>query len=146
MTGAIATFVTITVMTRRVLLFVVCVVATTAAALAHHSIAGAYDTGKQVTIDGVVSQFQFVNPHPFLIIDVKEGNTVLPWRLEMDNRSELSNVGMTAQTFKAGDRVLVVGSPGRSQSQSLYIRKLDRPIDGFQYEQVGGSPRIRRGR
>jgi hypothetical protein len=133
-------------MTRRILVFVVGIVASAGAVIAHHSIAGAYDTSRQVTIEGIVSQFQFVNPHPFLIIDVKESNAALTWRLEMDNRSELSNVGMTAQTFKSGDRVLVIGSPSRSQQQSLYIRKLDRPVDGFQYEQVGGSPRVRHSR
>jgi hypothetical protein len=61
----------------------------------------------------------------------------------MDNRYELSDVGMTADTLKPGDRVVVSGSPARSQAQSLYIRQLDRPADGFRYEQVGSSPRIR---
>ena len=112
---------------------------------AHHSIAGVYDTNRQVTIEGVITQFQFVNPHPYLIVDVKNGNgSAQQWRLEMDNRWELAEIGVTSQTLKQGDRVVVTGSPARApQSQSLYVRKLDRPADGFQYEQVGASPRIR---
>jgi hypothetical protein len=113
--------------------------------MAHHSIAGVYDSSRQVTVEGVVSEFRFVNPHPYLLIDVRTaaGNTQ-PWKLEMDNRSELIDVGMTTETLKPGDRVVVTGSPIRApQSQSLYVRKLDRPADGFQYEQVGSSPRIR---
>jgi len=35
-----------------------------AAAEAHHSIAGMYDQSRRVTLDGVIAQFQFVNPHP----------------------------------------------------------------------------------
>jgi hypothetical protein len=111
---------------------------------AHHSIAGVYDSSQQRTLEGVVSQFQFINPHPFLIIEVKQGSgNAQTWKLEMDNRSELSEIGMTRDTFKTGDRVIVSGSLARAQAQSLYILKLERPSDGFQYEQVGNSPRIR---
>ena len=115
------------------------------AAYGHHSIAGVYDSNRQVTIEGVVAQFHFINPHPFVMIDVKNGGgSTQQWRLEMDNRWELVEVGMTSQTLKQGDRIVVTGSRARPpQSQSLYIRKLDRPADGFQYEQVGSSPRIR---
>jgi hypothetical protein len=112
--------------------------------LAHHSIAGIYDSSKEVTIEGVVSEFQFINPHPFVFVDVKNDRGTQQWKLEMDNRSELVAVGMNAQTLKRGDRVVVSGSLIRPpQNQALYIRKLDRPSDGFQYEQVGSSPRVR---
>jgi len=111
---------------------------------AHHSIAGVYDTNRAVTIEGVVAQFHFVNPHPFVIVEVKsDRGPTQQWRLEMDNRYELAEVGMTERSLKRGDRVVITGSPGRSQPQSLYIRKLERPADGFEYEQVGSSPRIR---
>jgi hypothetical protein len=60
----------------------------------------------------------------------------------MDNRSELSEAGMSADTLKRGDRIVVTGSPGRTQPQTLYIRRLDRPADGFWYEQTGSRPRI----
>ena len=110
---------------------------------AHHSIAGYYDESRRVSLDGIVTQFQFVNPHPFLFIDVKDGDRTAPWRLEMDNRGELVDVGMSAQTFRPGDRVVVNGSPARTQPQMLYIRRLDRQADGFSYEQVGFSPKIR---
>ena len=127
---------------KRIVLVALSMVILVMAAHAHHSIAGVYDTNRQVTIEGIVSQFHFVNPHPFVTVDVKDGNGSQQWRLEMDNLSELSEVGVTSGTLKPGDRVVVSGSPGRRQSQSLYIRKLDRPADGFRYEQVGSSPRI----
>jgi hypothetical protein len=111
--------------------------------VAHHSIAGVYDSGRTVSLDGVVSEFHFVNPHPYLIIDVKKGDATESWKLEMDNRNELVDVGMTDKTLKNGDRVVVSGSPIRPpQSRAMYIRKLDRPADGFRYEQVGSSPRV----
>jgi hypothetical protein len=105
----------------------------------HHSIAGVYDSTRQVTIEGLIAEFHFVNPHPFVVLDVKNER----WKLEMDNLSELVEVGMTKYTLKPGDRVVVSGSPARSTPpQSLYIMKLDRPADGFRYEQVGTSPRV----
>jgi hypothetical protein len=110
---------------------------------AHHSISSVYDSGRQVTIDGTISQFQLINPHPILIVDVKDrAGLVQQWRGEMDNRSELVEIGVTANTFAPGDRVVVKGSLARTQSQSLYVLRLDRPADGFWYEQVGSSPRI----
>ena len=115
-----------------------------AAIAAHHSIAGVYDTGRQVSVEGAVAQFQFVNPHPFITLDVPDGSgRNQQWRLEMDNRHELVSVGMSADTLQPGDRVVVTGNPGREQANSLYIRTLHRPADGFRYEQVGSSPRIR---
>ena len=97
-----------------------------------------------MTIEGVVAEFQLVNPHPFLIIDVTDGTgRAHRWRLEMDNRIELAAIGVTATTFNPGDRVVVTGSLARSQGERMYLLRLDRPADGFWYEQVGQSPRIR---
>jgi len=110
---------------------------------AHHSIASAYDTSQEVTVEGVVTQFHFINPHPVVTIDVKNDSGSAQWLLEMDNRSELARIGITSQTLKQGDRIVVTGNPASGGRQSLYIRRLDRPADGFRYEQVGRSPRIR---
>jgi hypothetical protein len=114
---------------------------------AHHAISAVYDSSKQVTVEGVVREFQFINPHPFLMMDAadKSGAT-LEWRLEMDNRFELIGIGIKADTLKAGDRLVVTGSLSRERPQGLYVMRLDRPADGFAYEQVGASPRIRSGR
>jgi hypothetical protein len=114
--------------------------------LAHHAISAIYDRSKQVTVEGAVREFQFINPHPFLVIDVAEGGKTVEWRLEMDNRYELINEGMKADTLKAGDRVVASGSLSRTNPQGMYLMRLDRPVDGFRYEQVGASPRVRRGR
>jgi hypothetical protein len=109
---------------------------------AHHSIATVYDSNQSVRIDATVVEFQFVNPHPLITVAVKDpaGNEQ-QWRLEMDNRSELAGVGFTSQTLQRGDRVVVSGSRSRTERTRLYIRRLDRPADGFWYEQVGGSPK-----
>lgn len=110
---------------------------------AHHSLYGVYDGSRQQTVEAVVTEFHFVSPHPFVMAEVTgRDGAARPWRFEMDNRSELADVGVTADTFKRGDRIVVTGSIGRHEPTHLYIRRLDRPADGFTYEQVGTRPRV----
>lgn len=109
---------------------------------AHHAIAAIYDSSKQLTLDGIVTEFRFISPHPIVVIEVEKSGRKETWRLEMDNRGELSAVGMRADTLRKGDRLVVKGGVARDQSRALYIRRLERPADGFWYEQVGSSPRV----
>jgi len=111
---------------------------------AHHSISGVYDSRRDVRVDGVVTQFEFINPHAFITLEVREtGRVPQRWRVELDDSGELSDIGMTAQTLQPGDRVIVVGSPARREANRLYLDRLDRPADGYSFEQVGGRPRLR---
>ena len=113
-----------------------------AAAHAHHSISAVYDSSRQQRIEGVVTEFQFVNPHPFVIVTVSGDRGAETWRLELDNRFELAAVGVTDATLLPGDVVIATGSGGRKDPRSIYVRQLDRPADGFRYEQVGSRPRV----
>lgn len=109
-------------------------------ARAHHSIAGAYDAKKPVTVTGTVRLFHFVNPHPWLEVDAFDaGGQPRMWRMELDNRSELQAVGMDAETLRPGDRIAVSGIAAVVGQYSLYVRKLERP-DGLRYEQKGAVP------
>jgi len=128
-------------MTRSILLVTAILAMAAAAAQAHHSIAGVYDSSRAATVDGVITQSQFVSPHPF--VDVKDGRTAQLWRLEMDNRGELASIGFTESTLKAGDRIVVTGSPSRREPNRMYIERLERPSDGFAYDQVNSRPRLR---
>jgi hypothetical protein len=110
---------------------------------AHHAIGAIYDASRPVTLEGSVSGVRFAPPHPFVEIDVERGGKPQRWRLELDNHFELVGVGMTADTLKAGDKVTVTGSSARNGDRSVYVRSLERPADGFVYEQVGSSPRVR---
>jgi hypothetical protein len=114
------------------------------AAEAHHSISGMYDSRRDVRVEGVVTQFEFINPHAFITLEVRDaGGAAQRWRVELDDRGELGDIGMTAQSLRAGDHVIVVGSPARREANRLYLGRLDRPADGFSFEQVGGRPRLR---
>lgn len=128
---------------RRALLLLWLTAAWPGAVPAHHSFSGIYDGARQVTLQAVVREFRFIHPHPLLVIDVRvaEGGTQT-WRAEMDNLSELAAIGITKLTFKPGDVVVASGSPGRTLTQIIYLRKLERPADGLLYEQVGPTPQL----
>jgi hypothetical protein len=121
-------------------------VAWTGAAIAHHSFGSIYDSGRTVSLEGVVKEFLFVHPHPFLVVSVEGegGGGTRSWRAEMDNRFELEDIGIDARTFRPGDRVRISGSPGRNEPQILYLWRLERPSDGLLYEQVGSTPHLRK--
>ena len=112
------------------------------AAQAHHSLSN-YDQGRNVRAEGVIEEYHFTNPHPFLLIGVTAPSGIHEiWRLEMDNLHELDEVGISKFTFKFGDRVTVSGWPDRKEPKEIYLRRLDRPSDGLRYEQIGLSPRL----
>ncbi|HEX4999155.1 MAG TPA: DUF6152 family protein [Terriglobia bacterium] len=119
------------------------VVISSGLAFAHHSLAGVYDQSREITREGVITRFEFVNPHPFITIAVGTSpKETRPFTLELDNLSELTEIGVTTATFKPGDRVIVSGNPGREDQERIYVLRLDRPADGLHYEQVGYTPRI----
>ena len=117
------------------------VVMAIAPASGHHSLSE-YDTARRITLDGVVREFHFVNPHPYLEVMGRLGGVSRLWRLELDNRFELVEIGMTSRTFARGDELVVSGAPGHDGKPILYVRELDRAADGFRYEQVGNTPRV----
>jgi hypothetical protein len=121
------------------MLFAALSLAAWTAAHAHHSIAGMYDNQRPVTIDGVVTLFQFVSPHPFM--DLRDSRTSQTWRFEMDSRGELSRIGMDEQTLKPGDRLVVTGSLARREPNRAYVERLQRPSDGYGFEQYRSTPR-----
>ena len=101
----------------------------------HHSIAGVYDGSRQLRLEGTVRQFDFVNPHPFITLEVRAADgTPELWKLEMDNRRELVALGFRDDTLAPGDRLVITGSAARREPRGLYVRKLERPSDGFTYE------------
>ena len=119
---------------------VIALAASAAPASAHHTLTG-YDQARPITLEGVVAEFSYTQPHPHLMMRVQAA-TPQTWRLEMDNLYELDEIGFTKETFKPGDRVRVTGSPGRNGATTMYIRRLDRPKDGLRYEQIGFTPSL----
>jgi hypothetical protein len=82
---------------------------------AHHSFAATYFEDKQQTIEGDLVQFMFRNPHSFVHIEGKdEKGQPVRWAVEWGGGGQLGRQGVTRDTLKTGDHVIIVGNPGRN--------------------------------
>jgi hypothetical protein len=83
-------------------------------AYAHHSSAGA-DTTKSITVEGVVKQFKWANPHSWIQLEVINSKGVAEqWDFEMTSPAILVGAGWKATTIKAGEKVKVTARPLKS--------------------------------
>ena len=84
----------------------------------HHSFSAEYDIAKPVTLKGLVTKVEWMNPHAFFFINVKdESGKVTNWALEMGAPSALQKQGWTRNSLQVGDEVTVEGSLARNGSQ-----------------------------
>jgi hypothetical protein len=82
-----------------------------APALAHHSFA-VYDHTRTVTLRGIVTRFQWTNPHGFIEMDViQEDGKSRHFSIELTSINMMQRVGWRSNMIKAGDKVQVVMAP-----------------------------------
>jgi len=83
------------------------------AASAHHS-AAMFDHSKTITLTGTVKNFQFTNPHSWLIVVVSGADgKVVEWGFEAEGPSTLLHAGILPKSFRPGDKVTVTANPMR---------------------------------
>ena len=85
------------------------------ALMAHHGTNASYDPTKKVTLNGVVTNFTWRNPHAFVEFDVTDDKGVtVHWVGEMNSPGVLKTAGWTSTTLKPGDRVTLTVNPSRA--------------------------------
>ena len=71
-----------------------------------------FDDKKEVTLTGVVKEFQYTNPHSWLLVDVKgPDGTVTTWGFEAEGPSSLSRAGIRLKDFMPGTLITITGHP-----------------------------------
>ena len=107
-------------------------------AYAHHSFAATYFEDKTEKIEGKLVQFLFRNPHSFVQVESEDDKgQVIRWAVEWGAGGQLGRQGVTRDTFKPGDHVIIVGNPGRNpEDHRLRMVNITRPSDGWKW---GGS-------
>lgn len=103
-----------------------CVVAYGPAAFAHHGTAD-YDTTRSIVLQGPVTDFQFINPHALIFLDVKdEDGKVQNWKGELASPGRLSRFGWQRDTVKPGEVLSISGYPAKSGAPLIWISKVRR--------------------
>jgi hypothetical protein len=93
-------------------------------ALAHHG-ASAYDTKKLTTLKGTVTDFQFMNPHSEIFLEVKSADgKVEKWSAEAASMVTMSRLGWTKTLFKPGDQITIVGNRAKNGSPTMRLSKV----------------------
>jgi hypothetical protein len=78
---------------------------------AHHSHA-MFDTSREVTVTGKVTDFSYRNPHIFLYLEARtDKGEVVAWAVEMSSVANMARRGIHASTFKVGDMVTIKLNP-----------------------------------
>jgi Family of unknown function (DUF6152) len=89
-------------------------IATSSAAMAHHSTA-MFDQENPIELVGIVKDFKFTNPHTFILLEVKGSDgSVTVWTLEGGTPSSLTRDGWTNKSIKPGDALKMKVAPLRS--------------------------------
>jgi len=85
--------------------------------MAHHSFAAEFDSAKPIKMTGSVTKIEWMNPHAYFYIDVKDSSgKVTNWGLEMGSPNGLMRQGWTRNSMKIGDEVTVEGSAAKDGS------------------------------
>jgi hypothetical protein len=108
----------------------------TSSAAAHHSF-GTFLMNESIELKGVVTKFDYVNPHSWLHLTVtdKDGKAV-EYKCEMRSATTLRRSGWTPEMFAAGTKLTVQGSPDRVDPHACYVSTLTW-ADGTQLDRYG---------
>jgi hypothetical protein len=111
----------------------------TAPVLAHHSFA-MFDTASQVTLTGVVTSFEWTNPHAYIELDVPDARAgTTHWTIELGSTSILMRSGWKFNTLKLGDKVVAVVNPLRNGEPGSLLSRITLP-DGRMLSNGGPAP------
>jgi uncharacterized protein DUF6152 len=101
----------------------------------HHSFAAHYFEDQSVTVQGTLVEFDYSAPHAWVHLTAAgERGGSQRYSAEWSNPNRLSRDGITKETLKAGDVVIVTGAPGRNAGENrIHLKRIERPADGWKW-------------
>ena len=124
-------------------LFSLSLVAVPLAASAHHSIQAQFDIYKTIQVTGTVARIEFINPHSYLTVNVKEADgKVTKWAFEMTGLAGLRRAGLSRADrggLKAGDALTVIALAARDGTNSGLAQEL-KMGDGRVFKLLADAP------
>ena len=132
-------------MKRRILpLIIVGALLFSSIAYAHHSFGAVYDGKKTIKLEGKLTQFSFRNPHSFVNMEAPDESGVTQrWALEWGAAGALGGQGVSKETLKVGDHIIITGHPSRVPGEyRVQMQTLKRPSDGLTWGTRPGETNI----
>ena len=110
-------------------------------ATAHHEITAKFDPDQSVTLSGVVTKLDWLNPHVHVFMDVAEGPQIINWAIELESPIDLEGAGWDRESLKPGDEITVEGFTARDGSrqawgESVMVRETGRAV----FDTLGPPP------
>ncbi len=104
----------------RLLVVTLAVLALNAPLVAHHSGPVNYDTSREITIKGVLTEIRWINPHSRFRVDVtNDDGSVDEWLVEMGSHNAMLRAGFKTELFAIGNVVTIIGSPARRDTNAM---------------------------
>ena len=115
-------------MTRTFFAVVIAAVAVLGVRVAAHHGAASFDTTRELTLKGTVTEWIWANPHCFLKFDAKDDTgSVRNWAVEVSNPTDMTRLGWARTSFKFGDEVTVTLQPVKSGAPVGRLRSVVLP-------------------
>ncbi len=96
--------------------------------IAHHSFAAEFDSAKPVSIQGVVTKLDWMNPHIWVYLDTKdESGAVTHWQCEGGPPNTLTRQGWSKDALKSGDQVTIDGFRAKDGTNTCNARSVKLP-------------------
>lgn len=106
-------------MKTKLAVFAVGVAAAALPMLAHHSFSAEFDNSKPVNIQGTVTKIDWLNPHIWIYLDVKDQNgKVQSWQCEGGPPNTLTRNGWTKDAVKKGDQISITGTHAKDATNT----------------------------
>jgi hypothetical protein len=118
-----------------IILLVALVLIASVPASGHHSFAAHYFEDQSISVEGEIAEFEYVNPHAWVHVHAVDlsGRTQRV-SAEWASPGRLKQQGIDKSTLRAGDRVILTGSPSRNQSEyKMHLKGIERRADGWKW-------------
>ena len=95
---------------------------------AHHSFAAEFDSNKAVSLQGTVTRLDWMNPHIWVYMDVKDDSgTVAHWQCEGGPPNTLTRNGWSKDSLKVGDQATIEGFRSKDGTNTCNARTIKLP-------------------